>query len=164
MKNRKFLIFGFIFILVVTAAFLYIATKMKDNLPLVCREDVFEVFSYSHGYNPNEQKNYLFISTQSDVDGLLNIFTPTAMQELDIEKNDYIIYFLNPQAGCDREMRLNCVTFGKNKLTLNMTKFEVDPTCDRVINDSLVIELEKGKFNKDVEIKLEVEEDQQETK
>ena len=86
------------------------------------------------------------------------------MQELDIEKNDYIIYFLNPQAGCDREMRLNCVTFEKNKLTLNMTKFEVDPTCDRVINDSLVIELEKGKFNKDVEIKLEVEEDQQETK
>ena len=52
MRNRKFLIFGFIFILIITGVFLYIATKMKDNLPLVCREDTFEVFSYSHGYNP----------------------------------------------------------------------------------------------------------------
>ena len=159
MRNRKFLIFGFIFILIITGVFLYIANKMKDNLPLVCREDTFEVFSYSHGYNPEEKGNHLFISTQSDVDGLLNIFTPEAMKELDIKKHDYIIFFINPQNGCDREIRLNCVTYEKNKLTLNMSKYQVDPTCDRIINDSLVIELEKGKFDKNIEIKTEIKEE-----
>ena len=159
MGNRKFLIFGFIFILVITGVILYIATKMKDNLPLVCREDTFEVFSYSHGYNPKEKGNYLFISTQSDVDGLLNVFTPETMKELEIEKHDYIIYFINSQSGCDREIRLNCVTYEKNKLTLNMSKYQADPTCDRIINDSLVIELEKGKFDKNIKIKTEIKEE-----
>ena len=81
------------------------------------------------------------------------------MKELDIKKHDYIIYFINPQNGCDREIRLNCVTYEKNKLTLNMSKYQVDPTCDRIINDSLVIELEKGKFDKNIEIKTEIKEE-----
>ena len=154
MRNRKFLIFGFIVIFAVAGVCLWSAFKMKDNIGLICRKDTYSLVSYMYGYNPKEEKQYMFISEAKDFDKLIGILGSTDINTLDIKNHDYLIYFQDPQHGCDRTYRLECVEHDKKGINLDINSYEVDPKCDIIFSDSFIIELEKGKYNQDIEVKI----------
>ena len=91
MRNRKFLIFGFIVIFAVAGVCLWSAFKMKDNIGLICRKDTYSLVSYMYGYNPKEEKQYMFISETKDLDKLIGILGSTDINTLDIKNHDYLI-------------------------------------------------------------------------
>lgn len=154
MRNRKFLIFGFIVIFAVAGVCLWSAFKMKDNIGLICRKDTYSLVSYMYGYNPKEEKQYMFISEAKDLDKLIGILGSTDINTLDIKNYDYLIYFQDPQHGCDRTYRLECVEYDKKGINLDINSYEVEPKCDIIFSDSFIIELEKGKYNQDIEVKI----------
>ena len=49
---------------------------------------------------------------------------------------------------------LNCVEYDKKGINLDINSYEVEPKCDIIFSDSFIIELEKGKYNQDIEVKI----------
>lgn len=154
MRNRKFLIFGFIIIFAVAGVCLWAAFKMKEDIGLICRKDTYSLVSYMYGYNLEENEKYMFISDKKDLDKLIGVLQTIDINSLDITNHDYLIYFVEPQHGCDRTIRLNCVEHDKKGINLDLTSYEVDPQCEIIFSDSFVIELEKGKYDQNIEVNI----------
>lgn len=154
MKNRKFLIFGFLVILAVTIVCLWASFKMKETIGPICREDTYTLASYTQGYNPEEKEKQIFISNQKDTDKLMGILSTDDISSLDTEKYDYLIYFLNEHHGCDRVERLNCIEYDKEGITLKISAYKIDTTCDITFTDSFIIELDKDKYDKDLKVEV----------
>ena len=73
-------------------------------------------------------------------------------KNLDFEKYDYLIYFIGPQSGCDREKRLNCIEYEDDGIKLNFDHNNIDDKCDVIYHDAFIIELEKNKYDKNMTI------------
>ena len=154
MENKKFLIFGFIIIFAVAGVCLWSAFKMKKEIGLICHEDKYSLISYINDYVPKEDKPYLFISSQKDLEQLNDIFTTDDINILDIEKYDYLIYFFQPQHGCDRNIRLNCVEYDQKGINLKLDSYNINQACDAIFHDSIVVEIEKNKYDNNLEVTI----------
>ena len=90
----------------------------------------------------------IFYSYQSNVSEV----NKKDKKNLNFEEHDYLVYFIEPQSGCDRKKRLNCIEYNDTGIKLKFENNAVDETCDAIYHDAFIIELEKNKYDKNLTV------------
>lgn len=113
-----------------------------------CHTSSYYLLNYSY---EEEKEKTIFLTNEKDYDKETR-FSTDDKKKLDFEKYDYLVYFLDAQGGCDRKQRLTCVEYNAKGIVLNFEYFDIDESCDAIYYDAFIIELEKGKYDENINV------------
>ena len=116
--------------------------------PAKCNEKSYHLVSYSY---IEEKEKSIFITSEKEFDKEKRL-NKKDKKYLNFEEYDYLIYFIEPQNGCDREKRLKCVEYNDSGIKLNFEYNYIDDKCEVIFHDALIVELEKNKYDKSITV------------
>lgn len=151
-KKKSLLVLIAIIIVVFLIVIFSLTTKNNTVNNGKCVNDSFFSVSYSLTYYPNSALRYIFISSEEEYDNNADLLSEDVKSKLDFKRNDYLIYFMDEQYGCAPSEVLSCVKMTKKGLIMTFEKNNVDESCDAIFSYAYVISLEKGKYDKNIEV------------
>lgn len=154
MNKKRILILLITIIIVIFVIILFtLTTKNNTESNATCTEKNFFSTSFLASYSPIDEKRYILMSSEKEyTENVHDLLTEDIKDELDFEKYDYLIYFMDDQYGCEREKILKCVKTTKRGLIMEFENQEIDKECDAIFFDAYVIRLEKDKYDDQIEI------------
>lgn len=120
-----------------------------------CDDKNFFIGSYS-SEKLKDKENYYILKTKKDYEAKKDIIKFNDTEKLDFENYDYLVFFVPTQLGCNRTYQLKCFEQKENEIYLNFEKNEVDEYCDAIFFDSIIVELQKDKYNNETKIKTNI--------
>lgn len=151
-KNKKSILITLV-ILVLIGISVYKLFSNKHELVddnIKCEKPTFFLGSYT--YSPNATQKHFIITTEKELEQIENIVSFDDALEFDFKHHDYLIFFIEPQLGCGRTYEFKCFRQEQKEIYLDFAKNEVDNTCDAIFTDSIIIEIEKDKYDSSVKI------------
>lgn len=157
MKEKK----KILVIIILSIAFLIIGIIARINSimqlnkkeeAVKCNSKSYHLVTYSYQDEHESKEQKVFVSNEKEFDKETRL-DEKDKKNLNFEKYDYLIYFIGPQVGCDREKRLNCIEYEEDGIKLNFDHNNIDDKCEVIYHDAFIIELEKNKYDKNLTIK-----------
>ncbi|MBQ7105409.1 MAG: hypothetical protein IJN90_06085 [Bacilli bacterium] len=157
-RNKVILIVLIVIMLGGTIIYKIVSNKSEENVKenKKCDEKNFFLGDYSYDYDLEKEDNYFLVTSKKEYQAKKELVEFSDEEKLDFENHDYLIYILPAQHGCDRSYRLNCFEQRDKEVYLNFDKNEADQMCDAIFFDSIIIELEKDKYDNKLEVKTNI--------